>query len=295
MTEQSPGGPPPSLDLWIVSQLRAQVLTDLESFIPDNYFEQKPLAVYAPGDPSTKHLNYEIQWGHNAGTLGKKLTFETPVGLTARQVSASEVLMNLGLLAGAQSAYGIFKHADQRATEKGGCIVNPNLTQLPQTISVLENNLTQALRQYLNYLPPNEQGPFLPLLHSSPNDVRLSPNGYLNMTNQYYFGPVGSVMNGPGAVSNVQQWSDANRTVVLNSLQDLAKAIESTPETELTPELKVQLVGQITTKSGELQSAQPDKSKFLSWLDTLATTVKTVETLKPAFEFVKEVVTNVLT
>ncbi len=295
MTEQSTETQP-KLDQWIVFQLRHQVLKDLEGVVPEGYFGQKTISDYAAQGPEAQHLNYEMQWGHNAGSLGRTLTFYTPIGLSARQASASELLMNLGLLAATQAALGISQHLDQLSKQRGTSIENPNLALLPGHISVLESNLTQTLRQYLNYLPPNEQLPFRSLLQSLSVDARLTPETFPTMpVTQNFFGTVGSVQTGSGSVAHIQQqWTSTNQTAVSNALESLTQTIQSTPVTQMPVHLKEQVVKDIIAKLDELKSEQPDKPKLLAWLSKLAAAAGDIEKLKPAFKAVQEIIANSL-
>ncbi|MDP1594366.1 MAG: hypothetical protein Q8L80_09030 [Gallionella sp.] len=95
------------MDWWILKQLRAMILTDLRDFVPHGYFESE-VEKFKLDDRITgaDHFSHELRWGYLAGDLGRRLFFKSTAIMSARQVSASEVLMNLGMLAGAEAAQG---------------------------------------------------------------------------------------------------------------------------------------------------------------------------------------------
>ena len=100
------------MDWWIVKQLRATILTDLHDFIPKNYFEREADRFKLHnGLKNSAHYSREFRWGYLASKLGKRLFFESTIIMSAKQVSASELLMNLGLLAIAE-AINLFSSVD---------------------------------------------------------------------------------------------------------------------------------------------------------------------------------------
>lgn len=156
------------MDWWIVKQLRAKVLEDLCDFIPQSYFETE-IEKFKIDDSikNATHYSSEMRWGYLAGRLGQKLFFRTNVIMSARQTSASEVLMNLGMLAAAEAAKGSTKQLSKYAEEIGvpdGNAGNVAEQLEKQQIPTLSNNVIGALEQYLRYLTPLEAEPFTPLL-----------------------------------------------------------------------------------------------------------------------------------
>lgn len=143
--------------------------TDLKDRIPDGHFDQ-PFATFDSKIPNSNFLNREMQWGYFAGTLGKSLHFEGPVDMTPRQIAASDVLMNLGMLAASEASRSATWHLNKKATELGVDDGNAGSVarQLDDAIDTFHGNIRGALAQYLNYLNPAEQKPFLPLLTPEP-------------------------------------------------------------------------------------------------------------------------------
>lgn len=291
MTNQEPSSRRVGLDHWIVGQLRAQVLQDIKEFVPAECFEQADISPFVDAIPNSKHLSYEMRWGRNAGMLGRRLTFETPKGLTARQVSASEILMHLGLLASTQAAFDASKGLDRLAKEKGITIQNPNLEQLPHSLVQLEKNLTDALAQYLRFLPEGEREPFQRLLSPQENVTLPSPSDYLTQfpamqINNY--GTIGAFQTGPNATANVQQqWSLGEGKALAEALLALSQAIRSSQDDRLTPSQREALAADIESKSRDPQAVGQDKSKFMTWLAGIATIIQVVDGLKPALELVQ--------
>lgn len=156
------------MNWWIVKQLRALVLTDLRAFIPPNYFESKSDTFELHNSlENSDHYSRELRWGYLATELGKRLFFESTIIISARQVSASELLIHIGLLAGFEATQGATKKLSEKAQEKG--IPDSNAGEVAeqlgkQQIPTARNNIRGALEQYLRYLTPLEAKPFLPLL-----------------------------------------------------------------------------------------------------------------------------------
>ena len=106
------------MDWWTLKQLRAQVVNDLQNLIPNGYFENEAKDMkFDPSFGNAKHLSAEFRWGYLATKLGRDLFFEGPLNMTARQVSASEVLMNLGMLASSEAVLATSRQLSQRAAE----------------------------------------------------------------------------------------------------------------------------------------------------------------------------------
>jgi hypothetical protein len=107
------------VDWWIVKQLRVMILTDLSDFVPHGYFESEAEKFKLhDGIKNSDHFSRELRWGYLAGRLGKRLYFESTAIMSPRQVSASEVLMNLGMLASAEAAQGATKQLSKDAEAK---------------------------------------------------------------------------------------------------------------------------------------------------------------------------------
>ena len=162
------------VDWWIVKQLRAMVLTDVRDFVPQGYFESAPEKLTLRAEiEGSDHFSRELRWGYLAADLGRKLFFESTAIMSARQVSACEVLMHLGMLAGAEAAQGASTQLAKLAKAKGVTDGNAGAVaeQLrDQHVPTLLTNVEGALKQYLRYLTSLEAEPFLPLLGPVPDD-----------------------------------------------------------------------------------------------------------------------------
>ena len=110
---------------------------------------------------------FEMEWGQLAAKIGKKLYFEPLPDFTAQQISASELLMNLGLLACAETSLCATEQLVSKAALKGipdgnsGNVANQIKTE---KIPILQQNIIGALDQYLHHLPYNEIIPYISLI-----------------------------------------------------------------------------------------------------------------------------------
>jgi len=162
------------MNWWIVKQLRAMVIQDLRDYVTDGYFEGE-VEKFKLNEvfENRNHFSRELRWGYLAGTLGRTLFFDSTAIMTARQVSASEVLMNLGLLAAAEAAHGLTIQLSQKADTLGISDGNAGAVGeqlVHEVIPTLSYNVEGALERYLRYLTPHEANPFLPLLTSASLD-----------------------------------------------------------------------------------------------------------------------------
>jgi hypothetical protein len=92
--------------------------------------------------------------------------------MSARQVSASEVLMMLGILAASEASQGASMQLSIDAKAAGVSDGNAGVVAAQlrdQHIPTSTNNVRGALKQYLRYLTPLEKEPFLPLLDTVPD------------------------------------------------------------------------------------------------------------------------------
>ena len=156
------------MDAWILKQLRAKVLTDLGQLIPSGYFSNETKANHFNDSfQGAKHLSFEMEWGQLAVKIGKKLYFEPLPDFTAQQISASELLMNLGLLACAETSLCVSEQLASKATLKripdgnSGNVANQIKTE---QIPIFQQNIIGALEQYLHHLPYNEIIPYISLI-----------------------------------------------------------------------------------------------------------------------------------
>jgi hypothetical protein len=153
---------------WVEDQLRAALLTDLKSIIPEGYFELEGnrLQLDVSLDKSG-HLSKELSWGHSAGRLGQSIYFKNQKIITPRQLAAADVLMNLGMLVAARASHQACSNVKTRADElkvfdgnAGTVALKLKEEQIPQ----LELNVRGALTQYLRHLSKEEAAPYLSLL-----------------------------------------------------------------------------------------------------------------------------------
>jgi hypothetical protein len=279
------------MDWWIVKQLRAIILTDLRDFVPKGYFESEveKLKLH-DGIKNSDHFNRELKWGYLAGKLGKRLFFESPAIMSARQVSASEVLMHLGLLASAETAQGAATQLANDAEVKGFPDGNAKAVakQLEdQHIPILSDNVRGALKQYLRYLTPPEAEPFLPLLGSlSTPQVQGTYPMTQNITIN---GNVGSFQTGANAVANVVQNLSANeRTSLSTALQQFKEAIEIEPSLTESERQKLLEIAQECTS--EISSESPNDTKLLAMFNVLGTTIQSIASAPLAYQVLKTAV-----
>lgn len=138
------------MEHWLVRQLCAHVVHDLRDYMSPGWLP---------------HLS-DPAWGGQAYKLGMVFAGLRPpeaygvplpsghMPMTARQLSAADVLLNLGL----QEAT---RKASERPPPGWG---DREVTHFTESLRQLEQNTRGALRQYLKYLPEDDAAPFLPLL-----------------------------------------------------------------------------------------------------------------------------------
>jgi hypothetical protein len=168
-----------SMNWWVIKQLRAFVMADLSGFIQPIEFEQAPASLkLSPQIPNHNHFSQELRWGHAAATLGKKLFFTPPHGMTARQISASDVMMNMGLLASAEAMHRVLTQVCNDAAKAHVSAGNAGDIQKQlerEHIPVFLDNLRGALSQYFHYLTEQEKAPFASLLEQKISVSHFEP------------------------------------------------------------------------------------------------------------------------
>lgn len=156
------------MNFWVLKQLRACILSDLKSHIPEGYFEQKIDSMdFIKNFKGSEYISFELKWGYLAGRLGQKLYFQPPIDLTARQTAASELLMNLGMLASSEASLDACEQLQKRALELGVSDGNSGniAKQLKnEHIPTLQRNIEGALEQYLHHLTTEEAKPYTSLI-----------------------------------------------------------------------------------------------------------------------------------
>lgn len=276
------------MDWCILNQLRAMTLTDLRDFVPHGYFESEVEKFKLHnGIKNATHFSRELRWGYLAATLGKRLFLESTSNMSARQVSASEVLMHLGMLASHEAAQGATTQLSKDAEAKGVSDGNAGVVAAQlrdEHIPTLSNNIRGALKQYLRYLTPLEAAPFLPLLGSSSTP---QTQGASSMTHNFIFnGNVGSVQTGANAVANVVQNLGANeRASLATALQQFRGAIEIEPSLTEPERQKLLEIAQECTS--EISSESPDDTKLLQIFNVLGTTIQALASAPAAYQVLK--------
>lgn len=249
------------MDWWIVKQLRAMVLTDLREFVTPGYFEgEVDKFKLHDGIENSKHFSREVRWGYLAGQLGRRLFFESPAIMSARQVSASEVLMNLGMLAAAEAAHGttqqVLKNAEMKGIATGN--VGDVAAQLEGQIPTMSDNVMGALKLYLRYLTPFEAGPFLALLKSEAdisNDKEYTTEKKQIMPQHYHFGDVtGSQIQIGSNGSTQTQHQTGNMEALSELIEVLRDGIE---QGRVVDELRDELRAELATLQAQVASPKP--------------------------------------
>lgn len=153
---------------WVEDQLKAALLTDLRPIIPEGYFEleSNKLQLDASLD-KTGHLSKELSWGTAAGRLGHSTYFKNTAIIAPRQLSAADVLMNLGMLVAARASHQACSNVKARADSLkvfDGNAEKVALQLKEEQIPQLELNIRGALTQYLRHLSKEEAAPYLSML-----------------------------------------------------------------------------------------------------------------------------------
>jgi len=276
------------MDWWILKQLRAMILTDLRDFVPPNYFESEVEKFKLhDGIKNSTHFSRELSWGCLAGDLGRRLFFESTAIMTARQVSASSVLMNLGMMTAVEAAQGATTQLSKDAEAKGVSDGNAGVVAAQlrnEHVHTASDNVKYFLEQYLRYLTPLEAAPFLPLLglSSTPQPQSTTP-----MINNFTInGNIGSVQTGANAVANVVQHLDSNeRASLTTALQQFKDAIEI--ELCLTEPDRQKLLNIAQECTSEIESESPNDTKLRDIFNVLGTTIQAFASAPTAYQVLK--------
>lgn len=153
---------------WVEDQLKAALLTDLRPIIPEGYFEleSNKLQLDASLD-KTGQLSKELSWGTAAGRLGHSTYFKNTAIIAPRQLSAADVLMNLGMLVAARASHQACSNVKARADSLkvfDGNAEKVALQLKEEQIPQLELNVRGALTQYFRHLSKEEAAPYLSML-----------------------------------------------------------------------------------------------------------------------------------
>ena len=281
-----------ALDWWIIKQLRSMVLTDLREFVPEEYFAGETETFrFNEGIANAAHYSSEMRWGSLAGKLGQKLIYHSTVIMTARQTSAADVLMNLGLLAATEAAQGVSHQLSLAAKAKDVSDENagPVAEQLRTTnIPTLVSNVRGALTQYLRYLTTFEAEPFLPLLEvSTQKKVSMkSPDQPAGQPTFNFYGNVGAIQTAPNAVAHVrQQGGERDFSVLVDALMQLRNAVSAAEGIDANQ--RVKLVADIAAFDAEIKRGVEDETTLLKWLAGIGSIVQTLGSAQPAWEVLR--------
>lgn len=104
-----------------------------------------------------------------------------------------------------------------------------------------------------------------------------------------FYGPVGAVQTGVGAVANVvQTLSNADRASLRDALNQVKVALDascSIPEVQRT-----ELTGIAVECKREVEASNPNSTKLMALLVVLGTTIQTIANARPAYEALKAAV-----
>lgn len=211
------------MDSWVLKQLRALVLTDLKNYIPENYFESAPESLkYNSSFVASEYLSFELRWGKLAAELGKKLYFQPPITLTARQISASELLMHLGVLASAESALSVTEQLSNKAAASNipdGNSRNVASQLKSSVVPTFKSNISGALEQYIHHLTYDEAKPYISLLEET-------KQGEFKLMNKIDSKIINNNINVSGSVNGPIQVGESNiHTEIQNIAQSAQKNV----------------------------------------------------------------------
>lgn len=150
------------MDHWVLRQIRAMVLTDLKAFIPEGHFEKRIERIWLTNVKNADYHNENFQWGYKAFDL-RKLVLFPPNGMTSRQVSAADVLMNMGLFSLTETAKRVTEDLSAQYKAKGlpDCAAKGVHERNQANLDSAERDLTAALKGYrlhLNDKDGNKEG-----------------------------------------------------------------------------------------------------------------------------------------
>lgn len=173
------------MDSWVLKQLRFFILVELNDHIPSGHFDQNLETLnFHKSLRSHEYLSYESKWGYLATQIGRQLYFQAPENFTARKISASEILMNLGMLASAKSALNAYEQLRDKAAEanlpdgNSGSVADKIKSE---AIPILQNNIKSGLRQYLTHLSPEEARPYISLIEESDESPAHKKNDHIQL------------------------------------------------------------------------------------------------------------------
>ena len=150
----------------LISQLKAEVSSELKEFIPQGYFDQD-----LEGFKFNKYLDpdgfltKQIQWGHLAARLGNELLQSNIQIMTAKQKCASQVLLFIGLYESTYVGKKITEKNHSLACEKNLIENSAHLVLEDHKLhlKVHEKSIKSSLNQYLLYVDSDKSKAFYPI------------------------------------------------------------------------------------------------------------------------------------
>lgn len=270
------------MNWWIVKQLRAMILADLRDFIPQGYFESAAEKFKLDdGIANGDHFSHELSWGALAGDLGRRLFFDSALIMSPRQVSASEVLMHLGILASAEAAEGVTTQLSKQAEAMGisdGDAGAVAMQLRDQQIPTLSNNVMGGLEQYLCYLTPLEAEPFFPLLITVPEPYRAHIHLFISSVSAEfgsYRAPLRDDLSRPNVTVKVQEDFIATGTETLDKLDEYIRHCDAV----------IHLVGDMTGALAQAPSVVAIRSRYPDLVSRLPELSVFLETNGPALPY----------
>ena len=208
MQNQTQSKESPVMDWWALKQLRAQLLTDLAHYVPAEYFfGHCGIAQLNASIDKTGYISRELKWGYLAADLGKRIFYEPPANISARQIAASEVLMHVGMLVSAEAARQACRNLCKLSSDKeigcrGSDLVEAQLQF--EHIPVFCENTKKALNQYLKYMSKMEATPYIHLIGDEAQTLAHASDS-CNSTVVNINGPVAVVQTGSHAEVNLKR------------------------------------------------------------------------------------------
>ena len=106
------------------------------------------------------------------------------------------------------------------------------------------------------------------------------------MTQSYnFYGTVGVVQTGPGAIANiVQNLGAEEKHAILEALAQVRAAVEATQELAAQRQELVEIAEECTAI---VQSQNPNNSKLRAMFDMLSSSIQTIASAQPAYQTLK--------
>jgi hypothetical protein len=170
-------------------QLRAQLECDLADEIPAGYFEQPPELPFHNSLQGREFVEQHASWGYRAAKLALDLNKNPTRPKSPRAVAANAVFVNVGALEAARALEWQSKQLAAKAHRLG--VTSPeglgaSIESVERGITILEDNIRKTLRDYLVYLSPAEQAPFLGLVADTESEAKQATKAALNYSSEVF-------------------------------------------------------------------------------------------------------------